>query len=255
MDLGLSGKHIVITGGSKGIGLAIVNGFLQEGAFVHVISRGIMNREDIRDITNYEAQIFEYHCDVTLEEELYVVFEAINKNANCMIDAVVANVGNGAGKTLPVTEKDEWDASWNINFNSSANTTRIFLNALKKSHGSLIFISSIAGEEFIGAPTSYSVAKHALLSFTKILSHRLAPEVRVNAIAPGNIYSEDGTWGKKKKENPSAVHHMLNEKVPLKRFGYPEEVAALVLFLTSEKASFITGSCINIDGGQTIRFS
>ena len=78
--------------------------------------------------------------------------------------------------------------------------------------------------------------------------------MRVNSVAPGNIWIENGTWDLKHKENPEAVQKMLNEKVPLNRFGLPKEVANLVLFLSSDKALFITGSCFVIDGGQTISF-
>ena len=118
----------------------------------------------------------------------------------------------------------------------------------------MLFISSIAGLEFLGAPTAYSTAKSALNSFVKTLSHRLAPGVRVNAIAPGNIWIPEGAWHKKSIINEKKLKEMLDEKVPLKRFGLPEEVADLVLFMSSEKAAFITGSCYVIDGGQTTAY-
>jgi 3-oxoacyl-[acyl-carrier protein] reductase len=87
-----------------------------------------------------------------------------------------------------------------------------------------------------------------------MLSHKLAPEVRVNVIAPGNIWTPGGTWDLKQSENPESVKKMLMEKVPLQRFGKPEEVANLIVFLSSDKASFITGGCYVIDGGQTVSF-
>ena len=129
-----------------------------------------------------------------------------------------------------------------------------FSNVISQNKGSITFISSISGIEFVGAPISYSTAKAALNSFTKTLSQKLAPNVRVNSVAPGNIWIENGTWDLKQKENSEGVQKMLNEKVPLNRFGLPEEVGNLVLFLSSKKASFITGSCFVIDGGQTISF-
>jgi 3-oxoacyl-[acyl-carrier protein] reductase len=87
-----------------------------------------------------------------------------------------------------------------------------------------------------------------------MLSHKLAPSIRVNVISPGNILVEGGSWDRKLKENKQAVSKMLAEKVPLKRFGLPAEVSHLVLFLSSSRASFITGSNFIIDGGQTVTF-
>ena len=133
------------------------------------------------------------------------------------------------------------------------NSVRVFSPFINNS-GVITFISSIAGIENLNTPTEYGVAKSAINTFSKILSHKLAPRIRVNAVAPGNIYFKDGTWDLKNSENPELVSEMLENNVPLKRFGKPEEVADLVLFLSSEKAEFITGACITIDGGQTKSF-
>jgi len=123
--------------------------------------------------------------------------------------------------------------------------------SIKKSRGSIIFISSICGVEALGAPTDYSVAKAALNAFSKNLAKKVGPDVRVNSVAPGNIYFEGGTWEKKIKENKSMVDVMLENEVPLRRLGKPEEVADAVKFLCSERASFITGATLVVDGGQT----
>ena len=121
----------------------------------------------------------------------------------------------------------------------------------KKSRGSIIFISSICGVEALGAPTDYSVAKAALNAFSKNLAKKVGPEVRVNTVVPGNIYFEGGTWAEKIKSSKAKVDEMLETEVPLIRLGKPEEVADAVTFLCSERASFITGATLVVDGGQT----
>ena len=126
----------------------------------------------------------------------------------------------------------------------------------KRSKGIDLFIKSKIklSSKDLGSPISYSVAKSAVESYSKVLARRLGPDVRVNTVAPGNIFFEGGTWDKKLKDNPAAVKKMIGSQVPMKRFGKPEEVAELVSFICSDKASFITGACFVIDGGQTKNF-
>lgn len=253
MDLNLSGLITVVIGGTNGIGLANAKGFLDEGAIIHIISRN-RNAEIIRELsTEYPDTVFFHNCDATDREALEVTRKAIIDKA-AKIDIVVSNVGNGSGSSSVIGSDEEWNSSWDINFKSALNAASVFSDELIKSKGVLIFISSIAGMEFLGAPTSYSTAKSALISFAKSLSHRLAPDVRVNVVSPGNIWVSEGTWDRKMQEQPEKIARMLNEKVPLKRFGLPSEVNDLVLFLSSPKAAFITGACFVIDGGQTVSF-
>ena len=240
-------KNVVIIGGTKGIGLSMSNKFLHEKNIVHIISRNrAKNLEQ-----DLGKKVFFYNCDATKTDELSLVRKKILKNSDGNIDIVICNVGNGSGSNKYIQDFDEWDESWQTNFNSPVFSSRIFLDDLKKTKGVLLFITSIAGIEDLGAPVSYSVAKSAIESYSKILARRLGPDVRVNSIAPGNIFIQDGTWDKKLKDNPVAVKKMIESQVPLKRFGKPEEVSELAFFLCSDKASFITGSCFVIDGGQT----
>ncbi len=246
MNLLLKHKNIVIVGGSRGIGLSITKGFLEEGALVHVISRNKL------EFSN--EHLFHYKADATDFKQLFLAYDEISKKIDNKIDIVISNVGFGSGSKVPIQEEDEWNKSWALNFNSALNIARIFSPDLKNTRGVIIFNSSIAGIEYIGAPTVYNTAKAALISFSKSLSHKLAPEIRVNIVAPGNIFFPGGTWDKKQNADPKSIDKMLIEKVPLKRFGSTQEVANLVLFLSSSKASFITGGCFVIDGGQTISF-
>ena len=254
MNLELTNTQVIVIGGTHGIGLSISKNFLLEGAVVHIISRNINNELKTELEHKYPFNVFFYQADVTIEESLLFTYSKILQNSNNKIDILISNVGNGNGVSDAVPKKEDWNLSWDTNFISALNSTRVFLKKISESNGSITFISSIAGIEYLGAPISYSTAKSALIAFAKSLSHKLAPNVRVNVVAPGNIWVENGVWDNKMKKNPELVNQMLNEKVPLRRFGLPNEISDFVLFLSSFRASFITGSCFVIDGGQTTNF-
>jgi len=169
------------------------------------------------------------------------------------IDLVIANVGNGKSSLDPLQSDIDWEESWNLNFKSALNSANVFL-PLINTLGSFTFISSIAGKEYLGAPNSYSVAKSAINTLMKSFSHKFGNKLRVNCIAPGNVIFKKSRWEEILSESPESVNKMLEDKVPLKRFGIPEEIANVVVFVSSPKASFISGACINVDGGQTISY-
>ena len=248
MHINFKDKIVVVVGGTRGIGLAISKSFLVLDSIVHIISRhsNIELENTLR--LEYKNQVFFHTADSTIESDLQNVANEIGN-----FDILVSNVGSGKSESKTINDSNVWNLSWDINFTSSLNSSRVFSPFINNS-GVIIFISSIAGIENLNAPTEYGVAKSAINTFSKILSHKLAPRIRVNAVAPGNIYFKDGTWDLKNAENPKLVSEMIENNVPLKRFGKPEEVADLVLFLSSDKANFITGACIIIDGGQTKSF-
>jgi 3-oxoacyl-[acyl-carrier protein] reductase len=246
LELSLKSKHVLIAGGSGGIGSAVSKAFLQEGATVHIISR---TRPDF-----LVSGMFWYGCDITQKPQMEKVSAEIIKNTDGRLDVLVCNVGSGSGEASALPGEAEWQRIWHLNFSGTLNCLQYFEEALIKAKGNAILVSSIAGMESIDAPTAYAVAKSALITLGKELSRKWAPAVRVNTVAPGNIIAEGGTWDNKMKANPDAVRQMLEKQVPLQRFGKPKEVADLILFLSSEKAAFITGSCLVIDGGQTTSF-
>jgi len=254
MDLGLSHKRVLVTGASRGIGAATAQAFLAEGSKVYLVSRG-------------SRQLFETHkqlaseygddraivdtCDCTNEQALQSLKEQIHQRWGG-IDIVVANIGDGRSVPDALPENEQWKKTWSNNFESALHTARTFLPLLRESKGCLLFVSSIAGLEAFGAPVDYSTAKAAVLALAKNMGRKLAQEVRVNILAPGNVYFPGGSWDEKIQQDPERVERIIENTVPMNRFGTPEEMADSVLFLCSERSKFITGATLVIDGGQTV---
>ena len=251
MNLDLENKSVLVIGGSRGIGLSIVEAFLDEKARVSIIARNISNKLK-SELNKAGNEVNFYDVDATDKKSLILISELILKKSKG-IDIVVANVGNGKASLAPLQSDNDWEKSWDINFKSALNSANVFLPIIN-TLGSFTFISSIAGKEYLGAPNSYSVAKSAINTLMKSLSHKFDNKLRVNSIAPGNIIFKKSRWEEILSESPEAVNKMLEDKVPLKRFGTPEEIANAVVFIASPKASFISGASINVDGGQTISY-
>jgi 3-oxoacyl-[acyl-carrier protein] reductase len=254
MDLGLKGKRVLVTGGSRGIGLEIAKHFLQEGSKVVVSSRGQeqLTQAETELASEYgEENILSCACDFTKADDVNKLSEYIEKQCSG-IDVVVANVGDGRSVSDPIPHQEQWQRMWNINFETGLNTARIFLPMLEKSSGSLLFISSIAALEAFGAPVDYSTAKSAIVAFSINLARKVANKVRVNVIAPGNVNFPGSSWDEKIKQDAERVDQIIKSTVPMQRFGTPDEIADAALFLCSDRASFITGSVLVVDGGQTV---
>jgi len=254
MNLELEGKRVLITGASRGIGYGMAKAFLGEGASVVLVdweyNRLTRSAEEFCKIHGKDRVLtFTIDCADALAwtkviDKIETVWDGL--------DVVIANVGDGRGPQDALPKADRFATSWRSNFTTSEETARATLPMLKESGGCLLFISSIAGLEAIGAPTDYSVAKSALIALTKQMARRLAPTIRVNCIAPGNVYFTDGSWDEKMKVNAKRVESIIQSTVPMKRFGTPVEIADAALFLCSARAAFITGSCLVVDGGQTV---
>jgi 3-oxoacyl-[acyl-carrier protein] reductase len=254
MDLELTDRVIVVTGASKGIGFATAEALLTEGARVVLIARDA-NRLNViseRLKTSYDVSRF-FVISVDCGDETSL------RNASLEIEqkfgrvyGVVANIGDGQSVKDSIPEMDQWNASWRTNFETALVTARVFAPILRAQEGSIVFVSSIAGIESIGAPTDYSTAKAALIAFAKNLSAKLAPNVRVNVVAPGNILVPGGAWDSRLQNDPESTSNMLRLNVPLNRFGNPHEIADAIMFLCSPRSAFTTGSVFRVDGGQTV---
>jgi 3-oxoacyl-[acyl-carrier protein] reductase len=256
MNLELTDKVFIISGASRGIGKGIADVLLQENANVAITG---LDPEEVHDTykefnEKYPGKIIECGGDLN-EKSTLLLLETSVRNKWGRIDGLVAN----AGAVKPVASWEIPDADWEwyfeANFKLAVRFVTHFIPYLKETRGAIVFIGSIAGLEDIGAPLPYSVSKTALTMYAKGLARKLAPDsIRVNTIAPGNIIFPGGNWDNKRKANPEGIEKMLKEKVPLKRFGTPHDIGNLAAVLVSDKAGFITGSCIVIDGGQTTFF-
>jgi 3-oxoacyl-[acyl-carrier protein] reductase len=253
MDLKLTDRVALVAGSSRGIGRAIASALLAEGARVCITGRdaaSVARTSAELKAAHPGAQILEAAGDLTDTKIIAATVASIQKKWG-RLDSLVANLGSGSGKTGWDLEDAEWERLFHLNFFGSARLAQACIPAMT-SGGSILFISSIAGVEATAAPLPYSAAKAALLNYSKNLARAVAAQkIRVNAIAPGNVNFPGGSWERHLANNRAAVEGYIAREVPQQRFGTPEEIAALAVFLCSDAAGFATGSCYVIDGGQT----
>jgi len=254
VDLGIQNRNFIITGASRGIGRAITESLLRERANVCLVARGQVQLDQTVDELRQQygvKRVVGWSTDCADEVALLELRQQITQRWKGL-DGVIANVGDGRSVPDAIPEAEQWSKVWHTNFETALNTARVFLPLLQESKGNILFISSITGLEAIGAPVDYSTAKTAVIAFAQNLARKVAPEVRVNVIAPGNVNFTGSSWEEKNHTDSEKIEQMLKARVPMKRFGTLEEIADAAVFLCSARASFITGSVMVVDGGQTV---
>jgi 3-oxoacyl-[acyl-carrier protein] reductase len=252
MDLQLKDKVALVTGGSKGIGLRTALCFAQEGCHVAIVARGAEDLEAAAaQIRAHGVQVAAIQVDVGQPED---AAGAINACVDQLggLDILVNNVGGNVGAhTLMESTNEEWLATFDLNVHVAVRMTRLAVPHMRgRSGAAVVHISSISGwTEQLAGSGQYGSSKSALIFLTEIMALELAPAgIRVNAVSPGSIIWQGGSWDKARQNQPEAFAAYQRDGFPMGRLGHPEEVADVIVFLASGRSNWINGRNVPVDG-------
>ena len=254
MDLGLKDKVAVVTGSSRGIGRGIATSLAGEGCKVVLCARGAdVLKQTADELRGTGAEVHDIALDITKPDDAKrLIDEAGSKYGG--VDILVNNVGGNRRGSVEKLSDEDWSELLEMNFTSHIRVCREAIPKMReRGGGSILFISSIFGRE-IGGPglAIYNSTKAAMISLAGVMALDHAAEgIRVNAVAPGSIRFPGGSWDKRCNEDPEGMAKFIEANLPLGRFGHVEEISDVVAFLCSDRASLVTGTCLNVDGGQS----
>jgi len=250
MDLGLSGRRAIVTGGTRGIGLKIVQLLIAEGCQVGLCAR---NQDQVTEtivrLTANGGTVVGGAVDVSDDAKLR---DWIDDTASTLggLDILIAN----ASALVSAADVDAWRLAMEVDMLGTVRAVEAAVPFLEKSDAaSIVAVSSTAGVNVSGAVRAYGGVKAALIHYMSSLSSSLGAQgIRANTVSPGAIFFEGGVWDERKKNSPD-VYDAAVARSPMGRLGTPEEVASAVVFLASPAASFISGTNLIVDGAVTTR--
>lgn len=250
MDLGLAGKRALVTGGTRGIGAAIVEALAAEGASVAFCARDAEAVEARRAaLEGRGVRVVARALDVADHAALQA-FIAEAAEALGGLEVFVPNVSAGAG----LAGEEAWRANFEVDvLHTVLGTEAALPHMARAGGGAIVFVNTVAAVEALFAPHSYGALKAALITYGKQLAEAVGQHgIRVNMVSPGPVHFPGGSWDRIRADNP-AFFREVEQRIPLGRMVRPEEVARAVVFLASPAAAMITGTNLVIDGGFTRR--
>ena len=254
MDLGLAGKVAVVTGSSRGIGRGIATRLIEEGADVLFCARGAEALDEAVGSVRGPGRAHALVADVSTPAGAAAVVDGA-VSAFGGLDIVVSNVGGSGARTIDDTDAADLQSVLEKNLFPALHVTHAALPALRARRGGVIaLIASIWGREGGGSP-SYNVAKAAEISLAKAMAADLAKDgIRVLSVAPGSTLFPGGSWERRQREDPDGMAAFVERELPWGRLGTVDEIADVVAFLVSGRASWVVGTCVTVDGGQSRSF-
>jgi 3-oxoacyl-[acyl-carrier protein] reductase len=257
VDLELSEKVAIVTGSSKGLGLATAKALVAEGCRVTICARGeaALNAAaaELKALAgpNGPARVLAVAADLATAAGVQTIVDRTVETFGGL-DILVNNVGLAKGAGIADTSDADWQAAFDQTLFPAVRASRLAVPLMRtRGGGAIVMIASIWGRESGGRMT-YNAVKAAEISLAKAMAQQLAKDnIRVNSVAPGSIRFPGGSWDKRVQEDPAGMAEFVRTDLPFGRFGRPEEVGAVVAFLVSARASWISGASVTVDGCQS----
>ena len=258
MDLGLLGKVAIVTGSSRGLGLASARALVAEGCHVCISARGEETLSqaalELAAASTGSAEVLAVRADLATEDGMRSVVDATVSRFGG-VDVLVNNVALARGGDLVSTTDAEWQEAFDQTLFPAIRASRLVVPSMRaRGGGAIVIISSIFGRE-AGGRMTYNAVKAAEISLGKSLAQQLATDhIRVNSVSPGSISFPGGSWFKRQQADPEGIAAFVKAELPFGRFGRAEEVGDVVAFLASSRASWVSGTSIVVDGCQSRSF-